>query len=272
MITTDLHVHPSPWSNGPGAFRSFARAALQNGVDILGFTEHGPSIHPDPRYRGLDEKEIESYVSEISKLRDELRGQIQIFCGLELDYHPDYLQRYERIRRDFTIDFFLGSVHIIDDWHLDTPDTILNSVYRHKTKEELYHLFYDRVAEAASTQLFDGLAHLDYIRRSLPHPPGQPPEYAGEIYDELTSVIAANNLTVEINTRGLSISTMLELYPTEPLLDRLCRAGVSFTLGSDAHIEERVGDELKEAAVLLRLKGQESVVYFKGHERLEVEI
>jgi histidinol-phosphatase (PHP family) len=266
MITADIHVHPSPWRKGPGAFRSFARAAIQRNVDILGFSEHSPPIDPDPRYRGLDEKEIETYVVEVLKLKDELKGQIQIICGLELDYHPDYLHRYEKIGADFPLDYFLGSVHIIDDWHLDTPETISNSVHRHKTNEQMYRLFYDYVTQAASTRLFDGLAHLDYIRRSLPHPPGQPPEYTGEIFEEIAAVIATNGLTVEINTRGLSIETMQEIYPTEPLLNRLCRAGVSFTLGSDAHDEDRVGEGLKEAALLLRLKGQGSVAYFKGRE------
>lgn len=272
MIITDLHTHPTPWKNGQGAFRSFARAAIARGVDILGFSEHGPPCDPDPRYRGLGYGEIEDYVREVEKVKDEFKEYIQIFCGLELDYQPQLLEGYRKLSDEFPFDYFLASVHIIDDWYLDTQESLKRSVHREKSEEELYRLYFGQISEAVRSGQFDCLAHLDYLRRSLPHPPGNPPNFSREIYEETAAEITAMDIAVEINTRGLSLENIGEVYPTRPLLKCLARAGVRFTMGSDAHEENRVGEGLKEARMLLREEGQRALTYFKRHQVLELEL
>lgn len=272
MIYADLHVHPSPWRFGQSAYRSFARTAIARGVDILGFAEHGPPCDPDPRYCGLDEKEIESYISSVETTKSELGGQIQIFCGLELDYHPPFLDLYRRLKAEYPFDYFLASVHIIDDWHLDTPDSLSASVHRHKTEEDLYRLYYSTVMEAAQTDLFDGFAHLDYIRRSLPHLPGEPPAFSREIFEEAAYQLAAKDVAVEINTRGLSIRAIQEVYPTRPLLKTLARTGVRFMAGSDAHEVDRLGDGFNVVRHILAEEGRGHTTYFKGKQPFEAEI
>ncbi len=272
MIQLDLHIHPSPWRNGQEAFRSFAREALRNGINILGFSEHGPAIDPHPRYRGIEERELEVYVDQILKIKDEFKGEMQIFCGLELDYYPGCEEHYAEIRHAYTFDYFLVSVHIIDDWQLDTPHSLKQSIYKHKTEQELYRIYYGRITDAINSNIFDIIAHLDYIRRSLPHPPGKPPEFSNDIFLEVVEKIAAGNIAVEINSRGLEIEGMREIYPTSTLLNYLIRSGTRFTLGSDAHEESRIGSNLKKVRSQLRLRGQNSITYFKGHQPLEVEI
>lgn len=272
MIRTDLHVHPSPWKHGQGAFRRFAQAAIARGVDILGFSEHGPPCHPDDRYRGLELSQIDDYVYEVEKVKTEYQGFIQIFCGLELDYEPSLLEQYRKLREELPIDYFFGSVHIIDDWHIDTPGSVDNSIHRGKSPQELYRLYYNRVIEVTQCGLFHGLAHIDYIRRSLPHPPRNPPPFSLELFDEIAQEISRSGLTVEINTRGIRIEEMREIHPTKPLLTRLVRAGVRFTIGSDAHEENRIGDGMIEAKNILREMGRDSVFYFNDGIPMEVMI
>ncbi len=267
-MVTDLHVHPSPWKNGPGAFSSFARAALRKGIDLLGFAEHGPPVVDDPRFRGLDEPEIGEYVHRIQALKTELRGVLQIFCGLELDYHPDFLRRYERFREDFPLDYFLVSVHVIDDWYIDDRESLAKSIHRHRSEEELYRLYFDRLSEAVRTGLFDGIAHLDYYRRSLPHPTGEPPAFARDIFDEFCENSSRKRLPVEINTRGLRLENVREVHPSRTLLRSLVRAGTHFFLGSDAHEEGDVGAGIREATGMLSAAGLGSVIYFKRHQVL----
>ncbi|MBU0520238.1 histidinol-phosphatase [bacterium] len=267
MITIDLHTHPSPWRCGPGAFHSFVQSALHNGVDILGFCEHGPSILNDPRYRGLEEREIEDYINRVLHLRDEFAGQIQILCGLELDYHPDVLDRYAWMRRELPVDYFMGSVHIIDDWYIDTVDSSGTSIHRNKSLQELYQLYYDTLNEAVNTDLFDVIGHIDYIRRSLSHPPETPPDFSQDIFAELAQRLAIKQVAVEVNTRGWRIEAMQEVHPTLPLRKALARAGVMFTIGSDAHEGKDIGAGIKEAGRLLLLDGIDEVVYFRNFEK-----
>lgn len=272
MIITDLHVHPSPWRDGPGSFHSFVRAAIRHDIVVLGFAEHGPTVSSDPRYRGLNEQEIEAYVEDVRNLKDEFKGVIQIFCGLELDYHPDYLDRFSALRRTFPLDYILGSIHVIDDWHLDSRESLLKSVHRDKTEEELYRLYFNRLSEAVRCDIFDGLAHPDYYRRSLPHPPGQPPEFSLDIFEDFAVQAVKRGMTIEVNTRGLTLDTIQEIYPNRSLLKRLLRTGAHFFLGSDAHEEESVGQHLRQTGRMLSREGVETVVYFQQHQMLEVSL
>jgi histidinol-phosphatase (PHP family) len=272
MILMDLHVHPTPWENGVHGYRTYVESAIQNGVSILGFAEHGPACHPHPKYRGLEPPEIEPYVLEIQKLKEEYRSQIQIFCGLELDFMPDRLGYYQELKESYPFDYFLASVHLIDDWHVDDPSSLPASEHRNADPQTLYWLYYRQVKAAADTGMFQALSHVDYIRRSLPHPPDQPPEFAHDLFDEVAHEISSNGIAVEINTRGMFIPSSAEFHPTMPFLHHLIRAGVPFTLGSDAHEANRVGDALPQARGLLRDLGVENLFYFKKGGVLQVEI
>lgn len=271
MILLDLHVHPTPRERGPGAFRAYAEAAMQRGISILGFAEHGPACHSDPRYRGLEENEMEDYVREVLAAKGEFAGQIQIFCGLELDYIPKKLRYYEKLKERYPFDYFLVSVHLIDDWHVDDPASIKISKHRHKDLPSLYWLYYQQVIAAAKTGLFQGLAHIDYLRRSLPHPPGKPPDFTRDLFAEVAEEIAKCGVAVEVNTRGREIEASSEVHPTMPFLKQLVTAGAKFTLGSDAHDVSRVGDGLKEMRGMLRDEGVGRLVYFRGFETREIE-
>ncbi|TKJ41575.1 hypothetical protein CEE37_03140 [candidate division LCP-89 bacterium B3_LCP] len=268
MIISDLHVHPSPWKFGEGTYRQFVKAALDRNVAILGFSEHGPEIGSDQCYRGLKLNEIGDYVESVLKLKEEFSGLIQIFCGLELSYHPDLFDSYMKLQTEFPFDYFLVSLHTIDDWHVDNPDSLSPSIHGKKTEKELYRLYYGKIIDAARCGLFDGFAHIDYLRRSLPHPPGEPPEYALEIYDEVAGEISRSNMTVEVNTRGFSIESMKEMYPTLPFVKKLVHAGVKFTTGSDAHEVGRVGDGLAKVRQLVAVNGIRATHYFKNREVL----
>ena len=272
MILTDLHVHTSPWLNGPGAFRSFVRTAIQRDIAILGLIEHGPPADPNSRYRGLHLDEIENHIRSIEEVKEEFREFIQVFYGLELDYHPNSLETYRSLREEYPFDYFFAAVHSLDDWYLDDPESLKTSVHSKKTEEELYRLYYSQIAEAAKSGIFDGLAHIDYLRRSVPHPPSEPPDFSREIFAEISEIIAANKMVVEANTRGRVIPEMREVYPTRPLMKCLARAGVRFSMGSDAHEEARLGEGLKEARGILREENQEALTYFKRHQVWEVEL
>jgi len=272
MILMDLHVHPTPWENGGQGFHAYVESATRNQVSILGFAEHGPACHPHPKYRGLEPPEIEAYVLEVQKLKDEFSGQIQIFCGLELDYMPAKLEYYQDLKQNHPFDYFLASVHLVDDWHVDDPESLPKSKHRNADPPTLYWLFYQQVMAAADTGLFQALSHIDYIRRSLPHPPGQPPEFAHDLFAEVANEISASGIAVEVNTRGMFIPSSAEFHPTAPLLQQLIRAGARFTLGSDAHEANRVGDALAQAHSLLRNLGVESLCYFRKWETLQAEI
>ncbi len=252
MILTDLHTHPTPWNQRADIYSVFVQMALNRGINILGFSEHGPPCHSHPRYRGLEEAEMADYCRAVAAVKAAYAGKIQIFCGLELDYLPHKIRIYEGLRSKYPFDYFLGSVHLIDDWHLDDPDSLSASRHRLKSPSDLYWLYYEQVIAAAESGVFHSLAHLDYLRRSLPHPPCQPPDFTQDLFAEVAEKISRTGTAVEVNSHGLRLASAQELHPTAALLRQLILAGVKFTLGSDAHEPERVGEGLQKAQNALR--------------------
>ncbi|MFH1862090.1 MAG: hypothetical protein ABH878_04680, partial [bacterium] len=146
------------------------------------------------------------------------------------------------------------------------------SIHRHKSERELYEMYYGQIVDAVNSGVFEGLVHLDYVRRSLPYPNGQPPEFAHDIFEQVAGEIARHNVVVEINTRGRVVPQVREVYPTKALFRYLYRANVDFTVGSDAHEVGRVGDGFNEARKLLQEAGVASLCYFKRYEVLRIDL
>ena len=82
MIRTDLHIHTT-FSDGNDDPREMVLAAIDRGLDTIGFSDHAYTDF-DVSYC-LPKERIEEYVSTVSSLREEVRGRIRILCGVEQD-------------------------------------------------------------------------------------------------------------------------------------------------------------------------------------------
>jgi histidinol-phosphatase (PHP family) len=97
-------------------------------------------------------------------------------------------------------------------------------------------------------------------------------EYADapELFDELFSVLVADNKAIEINTRRLddqkAIDALVALYK------RFAELGGKYcTLGSDAHYAEHVGRRMDVALEIAKECGL-TPVYFKNREMQIIEL
>ena len=59
-------------------------------------------------------------------------------------------------------DYVIGSVHYVDGWGFDNPETHMYS--NHDDLEELYKRFFETVEQAIRSGLFDFVAHLDNLK------------------------------------------------------------------------------------------------------------
>jgi len=92
-----------------------------------------------------------------------------------------------------------------------------------------------------------------------------------EIFETFAERIARTDVCVEISTAGLE-RPVAELYP-DPRLLKACRAqGIWITLASDAHVAERVGENLDRAVALARDAGYETVTVFEHREARQVPL
>ena len=183
--------------------------------------------------------------------------------GIEMDFLPGREDRTAELLGAHPFDYVVGSVHFLGDRAVDhdgwdvwdgagDPDAV-------------WQRYFEALAEAAGSGLFDILAHPDLVKvwgsgRPLPE---RDPRFH---YEPAVEAIAASGIAVEVSTAGLR-KPVGELYPAPAFAAMCVDAGAAFSLSSDAHVPEHVGWEYAAAVETMRGWGIGEVAVFERRER-----
>jgi histidinol-phosphatase (PHP family) len=272
-VILDYHMHlrgASDGGDGPldhraEAIEPYVEAAQAAGVDEICFTEHvyyflqtRPLWHV-PYHTERCAFDLDPYVTVILEAKQ--RG-LPVKLGLEVDYEPGREDDTRDLLSPYPWDFLLGSVHFIDGLGVDGHPRLVDEV----GVDAAWRRYFEELAAAAASGLFDSLAHPDLAKVF-----GARPERAleEELHEQAVEAITATGVAVEVSTAGLR-KPVGELYPHPHLLE-LCRAhGVPVTLGSDAHEAGLVGRDFDRAFELLRAAGYATITAFDGRRPRQV--
>jgi histidinol-phosphatase (PHP family) len=254
----DYHMHlrngreeiaHDTWSVEP-----FVEAARAAGVDEIGFTEHvyyfrqTRSLWTVPYQTERCVYDLEPYVEAILRARE--RG-LPVKLGLEVDYVSGREDETRELLAPYPWDYLLGSVHFIDGLGVDGEPRLLDAV----GVEEAWRRYFETLAAAARSRLFDSLSHPDLVKIFG--------ERAKSVdYGPVVDAIADSGVAVEVSTAGLR-KPVGELYPHPDFLAACRDHGVPVTLGSDAHSPDVVGRDFDRARELLRSAGYDTVTVFE---------
>ncbi|HBV99013.1 MAG: histidinol phosphatase [Peptococcaceae bacterium BICA1-7] len=264
----DYHIHTGRCGHASGGMRQYADEAVNKGLGEIGFSDHIPMywLPSDSRDPGLAmaEEQFPGYVAEVLGLKSEF-SSLSIRLGVEVDYIPGRETAIKPFLLGCPFDYVIGSVHYIDGWGFDNP--ALLEEFGRQNIDEIYEKYFDLLCAAASSRLFDIIAHPDLIKK-FGHRPAAPPL---ELYRRAAVAMAGAGVCVEVNTAGLRVPAE-EIYPSLDFL-RICRLeGVPASTGSDAHAPGLVGAGFSQAADLLREAGYREVAVFKGRTRNMIKI
>ena len=265
-MIVDYHMH---LRNGRGeiahdtrAVDPFVESAREAGVDEIGFTEHiyyfrqTRSLWTVPYHTERCVYDIQAYVSAVVTARG--RG-LPVKLGLEVDYVPGREEETRELLAPYPWDYLLGSLHYIGSLAVDDEPRLVDAV----GVEDAWRLYFETLAAAARSGLFDSLSHPDLIKIFGARA-------ASFDYGPVVAAIAASGVAVEVSTAGLG-KPVRELYPHPEFL-AACRArDVPVTLASDAHTPDVVGRDFDRALELLRAARYETVTVFdqrSGHQEL----
>jgi histidinol-phosphatase (PHP family) len=260
-VIVDYHMHlrngREEIAHDTSSVEPFVAAARAAGVDEIGFTEHvyyfkqTRSLWTVPYQSERCVYDLEAYVEAIVQARG--RG-LPVKLGLEVDYVPGREDETRELLAPYPWDYLLGSVHFIDGRGVDGEPRLLDEV----GVEEAWRRYFELLAAAARSGLFDSLSHPDLVKIFGVRA-------AGFEYDEVAAAIAESGTAVEVSTAGLR-KPVRELYPHPDFL-AACRArGVPVTLGSDAHSPDLVGRDFDRARELLRSAGYDTVTVFEQRQ------
>ena len=260
-VLYESHCHTPLCKHATGLPGEYAAVAETRGLKGLIVTCHAPL--PDGFSAGvrMAPEEFDVYVDMIAEARAEWEGRIEVRLGLESDFYPGVEPWLEKLHARAEFHHVLGSVHYqVDDYRklYYTGDVFLYQ-----------QLYYEHLAQAAETGLYDTLAHPDLIKNEAP---------AEWIFSRIKPFveraldrIAATGVAMELNTSGVN-KALSEMNPGLDQLALMQERGIPVVLGADAHRPSRVADGYETALGMLREVGYEEVSFFLGRQRQTVPI
>lgn len=222
----DYHIH-SLYSDGQSTLEDCAREAERKNLSEIAFADH---VWRSSDWIGRYVEEIEALRVCVPKLRILAGAEAKVInFKSKVDIHPEEVQR---------LDFLMGAVHG------RLPDES-NEKYRDLTSlspEDVVLVERDLIAALVENPQVDVIAHpmrlfykFYYLRKTEATYP------LSVLYEILRLVKDAGKL-IELNFKVPNLRDVVEAYR---------QSGVSFTLGSDAHSYEDVGNIPYERIKLL---------------------
>src|SRR5215212_3862993 len=270
-MLTDYHLHlrsdEDRSSPGTTAFTGenvdrYLQAAGNAGIEELGVSEHV--------YRFTAALEVWSHPFWQANAIDDLDAYCEFVrttplrLGIEADYVPGAEERIAALIEARDFDYVVGSVHFVEDRAVDMPGPHDIWELEHDA-DTIWSRYFETLARAARSGLFDVLAHPDLIKKWQPARPA-PSRDPRVYYEPAVEAIAESGIAVEVSTAGLR-KPVGELYPS-PAFARMCvEAEASFSLSSDAHSPREVGYGYEQAVEAMRQWGIEEVAVFERRRR-----
>ncbi|MCB0876041.1 MAG: histidinol-phosphatase [Solirubrobacterales bacterium] len=269
-MLTDYHVHLRPDEDDTPPERYFTAANADRyraAADDAGIAELGIAEHVHRFAQALEVWRHPFWVEQAVDDLDaycEFLASARLKVGIEADYIAGAEDRIAELLAARPFDYVVGSVHFVGESAVDQDRWDVWEAEGHDP-DRVWGRYFEQLAAAAGSGLFDILAHPDLVKvwgAGRPGPERDPRHY----WEPAVEAIAAAGIAVEVSTAGLR-KPVAELYPSAGFA-RLCvEAGVPFTLSSDAHLPEHVGYAYDEAVGFMTGLGIESICVFSGRER-----
>lgn len=257
----ESHSHTPLCKHARGLPIEYALAAHRVGLAGITITCHNPMPDGFSASVRMSLDQWDEYQDLVQDAAEHWRGRVDVRLGLEADFFPGYEKFLEQQINSAPLSYVLGSVHPqIAEYRarFSKPDPV-----------EHQATYFQMLADAAETGLFDCISHPDLIKNESPAD-WQPQRILTEIARALDR-IARTGVAMELNTSG-RIKKIPEMNPFPEMLRLMLEREIPVVLGADAHVPERVGDHYCEALELLASIGYQCVHYFVDRQSRAVTI
>ena len=238
----DYHMHPTVVQD-PARFDRFAEAALAKGIGEVCITDHMPLSISDAADR-IPAGRVGEYCRRVRELADRWAGRLTVRCGIEIDFHPDYMDEIRAVLDAGSFDYVLASSH----YHVFMTEDEM----RRCTRNDFAARALENLHRAVDTGLFTAAAHFDVHRCTFTQQPLIDDDYQAErhmhLIRPLLAAIADRGMYLEINphfAEGMG-GDMSCVYPQESILSLALDMPIRFSYGSDAHVPQSVGALLEK--------------------------
>lgn len=210
---------------------------------------------------------MESFVEAIVAAKPKWAAEgVKLRLGLEADYFVGAEEELSALIAQYPWDYVIGSVHFIDGWGFDNPETA--NRFEQVNLKELYDRFFFTVEKSIYSGLFDFIAHLDNVK--VFNYQLQDEAFMHSWYERIADALIKMNIATEVNAGLYYRYPVNEMCPGKGFLNILVEKGVDFTLSSDAHFPDDVGNYTEANATTLKQLGVQQLVTFHQRQKMYV--
>lgn len=250
----NLHTHTT-YVDGKDSPEQIINSAIEQGFDSIGFSEHTYlkySTFPNQ----LTPQKAEQYKREISDLKSKYKGQLDIFCGLELDYYSDI--------DTAGYDYLIGSVHYLDcgtdiatfDRDLVTTRAFIDTYFGGDSLK-FSAKYYEMLSTFPEKYNFDIIGHFDIITKN--NEKGHFINTESKAYLNLgysaIDALCGKVSFFEVNTGAISRGYRTKPYPQKQFLTHFKDRGFGAVITSDCHNKRYLDRAFNDAEDILRGAG-----------------
>ena len=266
----NLHMH-GVLCDGKDEYEATVLRAMALGFDGIGFSGH--SWMPYSPRGGMSVENTEKYKLEIARLKEKYRGQIDVYCGIELDmFSPVDVSGF---------DYVIGSVHYFDmdggyvgfDRNAETVGKVIDEHFGGGGMRYA-KAYYETLCRLPDVAPIDVVGHFDLItKHAETHDffDTQSPEYRKWAVEAL-EVLVKRVGVFEINTGAIARGYRTTPYPDPYLLGEIHRLGGQVIISSDCHDNRYLDCGFDDALALARSCGFREVLKLtpKGFELIPI--
>jgi histidinol-phosphatase (PHP family) len=271
LVLTDYHVHLRPdhvadtpaerYLTSTNAER-YREVAEERGIEELGVSEHvyrftqALDVWQHELWRHSARDDLDAYCAFV-------REETDLKLGIEADFIPGREDRMAELLAARDFDYVVGSIHFVGDGALDYD--LYDIWSTGQSPDRVWRTYFEWLAEAAASGMFDVLAHPDIVKYWGAERP-RPDRDLRYFYEIGMEGVAESGIAVELSTAGLR-KPVSELYPSRAFLEMVVEAGNPIALSSDAHRPDDLGRDYEKALEVLSDLGVTELAVFEHRER-----
>ena len=261
-ILYDSHMHTPLCKHARGKPTAYAETAVKLGLKGITFTCHNPGPKGWSERVRMSLDQLGDYVNMVEQARWQYDGKLNVQLGLESDYIPGIEPFLKKLHKQADFQFILGSVHPQLPYYKET-------YYKNGDDTAYARGYFEHLAMAAESGLFDCLSHPDLIKNSMPDT-WQVSDLLGDICHSLDR-IAKTGVAMELNTSGIH-KRYKEMNPGRNILAEMFQRNIPVVLGSDAHSPNRVAADFEDALETLADVGYTHITHYINHQQRHIHI
>lgn len=220
----NYHTHTARCMHAQGEDREYVEAAIEAGIQKLGFSDHCPWIYEDDFVSTIRmlPSQLDSYFDSLLALKKEYAKDITIHIGFEAENIPSLRKKQEELLSSYPVDYMILGQHFVG---LET-DPYSGSPTQ---DESILKGYVDLILDGMDTGNYLYVAHPDLINYT-----GDPAIYEKHM-THLCQYLKDHEIPVEINMLG---AYQGRNYPCDRFLTIAKKVGNSAIVGADAHVPD----------------------------------